>query len=55
MQSQINGVEPEYLQSYSNGFACRFNRRNAPMTAFQTLLGISTWEALFPLRNLIVL
>ncbi len=36
-----HGVEPKYLQGYLDEFVFRFNRRNTPMAAFQTLLGIS--------------
>lgn len=36
-------------------FVFRFNRRNTPMAAFQTLLGISTRKAPLPLQNLVVL
>ena len=36
-----HGVEPKHLQSYLDEFVFRFNRRNIPMAAFQTLLGIS--------------
>ena len=50
-----HGVDPKYLQSYLDEFVFRFNRRNTPMAAFQTLLGISTRKAPLPLRNLIVL
>lgn len=37
-----HGVEPKHLPSYLDEFVFRFNRRNTPMAAFQTLLGIST-------------
>jgi len=50
-----HGVDPKYLQSYLDEFVFRFNRRNTPMAAFQTLLGISTRKAPLPLRNLVVL
>ena len=36
-----HGVEAKHLPSYLNEFVFRFNRRNTPMAAFQTLLGIS--------------
>lgn len=36
-----HGVEPKHLPSYPDEFVFRFNRRNTPMAAFQTLLGIS--------------
>jgi hypothetical protein len=50
-----HGVDPKYLQRYLDEFVFRFNRRNTPMAAFQTLLGISTRQASLPLRNLVVL
>jgi transposase-like protein len=37
-----HGVEPKYLQAYLDEFVFRFNRRQVPMAAFQTLLGISS-------------
>lgn len=37
-----HGVEPKYLQSYLDEFVFRFNRRQTPMAAFQTLLGIAS-------------
>lgn len=37
-----HGVEPKHLSSYLDEFVFRFNRRETPMAAFQTLLGIST-------------
>ena len=37
-----HGVEPKHLPSYLDEFVFRFNRRNTPMAAFQTLLGISS-------------
>jgi transposase-like protein len=36
-----HGVEPKYLQAYLDEFVFRFNRRQTPMAAFQTLLGIT--------------
>ncbi|MCG3183364.1 MAG: hypothetical protein ICCCNLDF_01459 [Planctomycetes bacterium] len=36
-----HGVSPQHLQAYLNEFAFRFNRRNTPMAAFQTLLGLT--------------
>jgi len=48
-----HGVEPKYLQSYLDEFVFRFNRRNTPMAAFQTLLGISTQKAPLPLPELV--
>jgi hypothetical protein len=50
-----HGVAPKYLQSYLDEFVFRFNRRNTPMAAFQTLLGISTRKTPLSLRNLVVL
>ena len=37
-----HGVDPKYLQNYLDEFVFRFNRRNTPMAAFQTLLGLAT-------------
>jgi len=37
-----HGVEPQHLSSYVDEFVFRFNRRNTPMAAFQTLRGISS-------------
>lgn len=37
-----HGVEPKYLQRYADEFVFRFNRRNTPMAAFQSLLGIAS-------------
>jgi len=36
-----HGVNPKYLQAYLDEFVFRFNRRQTPMAAFQTLLGIA--------------
>jgi transposase-like protein len=36
-----HGVDPKYLPSYLDEYVFRFNRRQTPMAAFQTLLGIS--------------
>jgi len=36
-----HGVDPKHLQSYLNEFTFRYNRRQTPMAAFQSLLGIS--------------
>lgn len=36
-----HGVEPKYLQGYLDEYVFRFNRRETPMAAFQTLLGIT--------------
>jgi len=37
-----HGVEPKYLQRYVDEFVFRFNRRNTPMAAFQSVLGIAS-------------
>lgn len=37
-----HGVEAKYLQGYLDEYVFRFNRRQTPMAAFQTLLGIAT-------------
>jgi len=37
-----HGVEPKYLTRYLDEFVFRFNRRQTPMAAFQTLLGIAS-------------
>lgn len=37
-----HGVQPKYLQYYLDEFVFRFNRRQTPMAAFRTLLGIAT-------------
>lgn len=47
-----HGVEPKYLPSYLDEFVFRFNRRQTPMAAFQTLLGISLQKSPLPLENL---
>lgn len=36
-----HGVDPKYLAHYLDEFVFRFNRRNTPMAAFQTLLGLA--------------
>lgn len=41
LQGTHHGVEPKYLQGYLNEYVFRFNRRQTPMAAFQTLLGIA--------------
>jgi len=48
-----HGVEPKHLPSYLDEFVFRFNRRNTPMAAFQTLLGISVQKKPVPLLGLI--
>jgi transposase-like protein len=37
-----HGVSKKHLQAYLNEYAFRFNRRKAPMAAFQTVLGIGS-------------
>jgi hypothetical protein len=44
---------PEYLQRYLDELVFRFKRRNTPMAAFQTLLGISTQKASLTLPELV--
>ncbi|MDP2852492.1 MAG: IS1595 family transposase [Gallionella sp.] len=41
LQGTHHGVEVKYLQGYLDEFVFRFNRRQTPMAAFQTLLGIA--------------
>jgi hypothetical protein len=36
-----HGVDPKYLSHYLDEYVFRFNRRNTPMAAFQTLLGLT--------------
>jgi transposase-like protein len=40
-----HGVDPKHLQAYLDEFVFRYNRRQTPMAAFQTLLGIGTHMA----------
>ena len=40
-----HGVATKYLHAYLDEFVFRFNRRNTPMAAFQTLLGIATCKS----------
>ena len=47
-----HGVEPKHLPSYLDEFVFRFNRRNTPMAAFQTLLGISSQKKPLTLSKL---
>lgn len=47
-----HGVDPKYLPAYLDEYVFRFNRRNTPMAAFQTLLGISTAKAPITLDEL---
>lgn len=41
LQGTHHGVEAKYLQGYLDEYIFRFNRRQTPMAAFQTLLGIA--------------
>ncbi len=36
-----HGVSKQHLQAYLNEYVFRFNRRNTPMAAFQTVLGLA--------------
>ncbi len=47
-----HGVLPKYLPSYLDEFVFRFNRRQTPMAAFQTLLGISLQKKPLTLEKL---
>jgi transposase-like protein len=47
-----HGVHPKYLPSYLDEFVFRFNRRQTPMAAFQTLLGISLQKKPLTLEKL---
>ena len=40
-----HGVSSKHLPHYVNEFVFRFNRRHAPMAAFQSLLGLTTQHA----------
>ncbi|HUK99660.1 MAG TPA: IS1595 family transposase [Nitrospirota bacterium] len=42
LKGTFHGVSPKHLQAYLNEYVFRFNRRQTPMAAFQTLLGLST-------------
>lgn len=46
-----HGVDPKYLQNYLDEFVFRFNRRQTPMAAFQTLLGIASTKPYLSLEN----
>ncbi len=48
-----HGVDPKHLQSYLDEYVFRFNRREHPMAAFSTLLGIASNEKPLTMRNLI--
>lgn len=47
-----HGVEPKYLQGYLDEYVFRFNRRQVPMAAFQTLLGITSTKPPTSLKKL---
>jgi transposase-like protein len=47
-----HGVDPKYLPSYLDECVFRFNRRQSPMAAFQTRLGISLQKKPLTLKNL---
>ncbi len=40
LQGTHRGVSKEHLQVYLDEYVFRFNRRQTPMAAFQTLLGL---------------
>lgn len=46
-----HGVDPKYLSHYLQEFVFRFNRRQTPMAAFQTLLGITTSKSHVTLKS----
>lgn len=46
-----HGVDPKYLPHYLQEFVFRFNRRQTPMAAFQTLLGITTSKPHISLKS----
>jgi len=48
-----HGVDPKYLQAYLDEFVFRFNRREYPMAAFRSLLGIVSTKSPLPLRELV--
>lgn len=48
-----HGVDPKYLQNYLDEFVFRFNRREHPMAAFSTLLGIVSKVKPVTMRNLV--
>ena len=48
-----HGIDPKYAQSYLDEFVFRFNRREHPMAAFSTLLGIASGIEPVTLRNLV--
>ena len=46
-------VDPKYLQAYLDEFVFRFNRRQIPMAAFQTLLGITAAKKPSTMRKIV--
>jgi transposase-like protein len=46
-------VSNEHLQVYLDEFTFRYNRRNTPMAAFQTLLGLSSQQAPSTYRQIV--
>lgn len=46
-----HGVEPKYLPGYLDEFVFRFNRRQTPMAAFKTLLGIASHKPYMSLKS----
>lgn len=49
-----HGVEPKYLQGYLDEYVFRFNRRQIPMAAFQTLLGITAMKKPSTMRKILL-
>ncbi|GBD96710.1 MAG TPA: IS1595 family transposase [Nitrospirae bacterium] len=47
-----HGVDPKHLQSYLDEYTFRYNRRQTPMAAFQSLLSISLKRGPLPLTEL---
>jgi len=47
-----HGVDPKYLAHYLDEYVFRFNRRNMPMAAFQTLLGLAATKQPLGYRRL---
>jgi transposase-like protein len=47
-----HGVDPKYLQVYLDEYVFRFNRRQNPMVAFQTLLGITAVKTPMTMRQI---
>ncbi len=48
LKGTLHGVSSKHLQAYLNEFVYRFNRRNTPMAAFQTLLRLSSHVTKWP-------